>query len=302
MPPDVEETEEEVIEGEGTGTEEEPVAPNNARGTATGQPVAGAAGGTAGTQVARKPAAIAGITQTGLNERLARAAAAESKRWAQSLGFNTPEEAKAALDAAKVLEEEKKQKKLAEMSELDRAKAELKDKNDELERVRLEVDAAKETVDLERQDRFINTLAAEFVKPKLVSGAAFQFKAHLKTLSDDEADAIKPADVRRFYREFVKDNPEFALGAAAAAAVVDKKKAAAAATTPARRTITTGAPPARRTGAATTRVANVTSGGKTPLPGRTNTMTDAEVKAYAKTQGVNYPGGFGGGSRPAPRR
>lgn len=274
--------------------------PNNAKGTATGQPIAPK---TAAPVIPRPAArALTGLTQEGFDQRIKAERDRAEKKWATALGFATPEEAKAALDRAKELETKEKEKKLSEMSELERYKTQLQEQADENARLKAEAEAAQESVMVERQDRFVGNIANEYVKPKALAYASFAFKTHLKSLPDEKVEKMTERDVRKFFTEFVKENPELAPSASADGGDATKPAPKTVTAPPARRPITNGAPPPRRAAPPANPNGNGGNGGKTPLPGRPNSMSPAEVRAYAASKGVDYPGPGAGGRNSRPSR
>ncbi len=280
--------------GEGAGGTP-PITP--ARGTTTGQPVGTPATPPAPVRTVPRPA-IANITQEGLNTRLQAERERANKQWAETLGYKTPAEAQAALARAKELEEKETAKKLSEMTELERARAIIAEKDARLAEVEAQADALETSVLVEKQDRIIESQAAGFVKPKFISFATIAFKAHLKTLSKEDVENMPIKEVKQFFKDFAKENPELAPEAPGAVAVVVPAKPQ-----PVRRAITTGAPPPRRPPAPAASAAAASLGGKTPRPGQPNSMTPAEVRAFAKAQhGIDYPGGASGSSPRAARR
>jgi hypothetical protein len=266
-----------------------------ARGTSTGAPLVPEKQTTAATPTRSSPAATptrsstaaAGMSNETLNARLARERQATEKKWAQALGYNTPEAAKEALDKLKQIELADKEKKLAEMTELERAKTELEEKKAEIARLQADHEATQTTVLVERQDRVTREIASRHVKAKALDYATFEFKRYLRSLPEERIEKMTERDLDRFFEKFTKENPEYSATAATPTTTDPKKPAAA----PARRPITNGAPPVKKNPTATPDASNLQGeNGKTVLPGRKNSMSAAEVRAYAAKHGVKYPG------------
>lgn len=127
-------------------------------------------------------------------------------------------------------------------------------------------------------DQEVRAAAEEFVKPgKLAKLAAYEFGEYVRDLDEDEAASITKSDVKKWFRQYAIDNPEFAKGAGPAKseeAGDDKAKE--------RKPLSHGA---GEQGGAPTPAPAV--GGKTARPGQPGSMTDAEYRAFKRQQGIN---------------
>lgn len=282
----------------GAGTEDVPPTGGARMGT-TGERVgAGTPPATPPPVLTRSAAAAAAMPPEQLSARLARERSSAEKKWADGLGFKSVDEAKEYVAKAREREAADNERKFAELSEVERAKVVLAEKDARIAQLEAERDEASNTVLIERQERLIGGIASEFVKPKALAYANFCFKRWLKEeKTDEDVEKMRDADVKKFFRDFVKDNPEHAITAGDTPA--EKKPAAAGAVV--RRPITTGAPPARRDPARPAPPAGgAVEGGKTAKPNQKNSMNPAEVRAFAAKHGIDYPGP--GGARLNGRR
>lgn len=310
-------------EGGAAGAVERPGAPPV--GTATRQPLAGAAGplagvpgaagaaggdGAGGAAAARPGAgtavrrtATSDLSEEGLASRLARVRQTEAKRWSEALGVDDPTKVKERLARAEQLEKEAEERKRSQMTELDRFKADLE--AERAQRTELEKQLAKEREDrlYEKQDATIERFASEVVDSTCLRLAKTEFASHLRELGETDPKKVAKMterDVRKWFADWVKEHPKFAREAAAAAAEAataakgGKTGAAVAAAAPARRALTNGASPRRAAPAPAGRAPGpgtaATAAGKTPRPGQKNSMSKQELKEYAKGLGINYPG------------
>jgi hypothetical protein len=149
------------------------------------------------------------------------------------------------------------------------------------------------------QDMRLRPLIDEHVRPRMAKYAQIEFATHLKTLSDEQVEALTERQIRKWFAKFVEENPEFAKengkapeAKAGDGATGDTGKAPAVGTAGAGK-----APPVvRRVLATTSRVKpggpveNAGKGGglegKTPRPGQPNSMNKAELREYQKRMGV----------------
>jgi hypothetical protein len=247
--------------------------------------------------------AASDLSEETLSQRLARATSAANRRWSETLGVDDPTKVKERLDRAAQLEKEAEERKRSEMTELDRFKADLEAERAQKAELQKQLEKEREDRLYEKQDATIAQFAAEVVDPTCIRLAKAEFASHLRELGESDPKKVAKMterDVRKWFSDWVKEHPKFAreaaadAAAAAAASKGGKAGAAAAAAAPARRALTNGASPRRAAPAPAGRAPGpgtaATAAGKTPRPGQKNSMNKAELKEYAKTLGVNYPG------------
>lgn len=120
-------------------------------------------------------------------------------------------------------------------------------------------------------DQEIRQLAESYVKPgKFVKLAMVEFAEYVRELDDDEAEKLKPRDVRAWFEKYAKENPDLAKPDKAGEKKPEVKKPISHGAGD------QGSPPAAPAGV----------GGKTPRPGAANSMTDAEYRAYKASLGL----------------
>lgn len=239
----------------------------------------------------RAATAAAAMPPEQFNVRLRREREASDRKWAEAAGVKTPDEMKAKLAKLAELEAKETESRLAEMTELDRVKAQLAAANEEIAQLRAATEEAQTETAREREVRILEGIGGKVLKPRYVRVALTEFREHLRTLEKEDVETMKPREVERWFSTYAKENPELALGdpaeqpAAAVAAPVAAVKPAA------RRPITNGRPPPKRPdgGPVTTDAPHMLHG-KTVRPGQPNSMTPAEVRAFAKANCVDYPG------------
>ena len=281
-------------------------APAKVFGTATRTALANTQQGTqeqqqATTQEAprgRGPVSAAAIPADALKVRLDRAKQQGQEVLFRELGVKTEAEAKAKLAELKNAGAEAEKRRLAEMSEVERLKAENTAKDQriaQLESMLAERDQEREH---EQHEQMVARIAGESISPKALPLFKLHLAQHVKKLAASNPDlAAKFGErgVRRFQEKWVKENPEFAVQAQttttttqAAAKTTTNTQVKSTQAAPTRRPVTTGVP-VRKPGAAPLTQANgALIGGKTMKPGQANSMSGQEVKAAAAKLGITY--------------
>lgn len=177
-----------------------------AAGTPQGTPE-----GSAPAPVAPRPRAPAeGITAQGLTERIRRAEETARKKLLEQLGIDDPEKGKAALAEAQKLRAESEERKRAEMTEIERYKADLEKARLEAEEAKREAREAREQVDYEKRDSMIRGTASKYVSDKFIRTARVEFKAYVESLSASQQGRLTDRDMEFWMRRFAKENPEMA--------------------------------------------------------------------------------------------
>ncbi len=149
------------------------------------------------------------------------------------------------------------------------------------------------------QDLRLRPIIDVHVRPRMAKYAQIEFAGYLKTLTDDQVEALTERQIDKWFKKFVEENPEFAkeggkaeAGKAGEGATGDAGKAAAAGTAGAGK----AAPVVRKVFATTSRVRpggpveNAGKGGglegKTPRPNQPNSMNKAELREHQRKLGI----------------
>lgn len=251
----------------------------------------------AAPKAGRGPVTTAGIPDAALKSRLDRAKAMGAEPFMKLLGAKSEAEAKDKLAKLSQLEQEGEKRRLAEMGEVERLKAELeaeRQKNSLLEQQLAEHAHEREH---EQHEQVVTRVASEAVDPDALPLFKMHLAQHVKKLAQTNpelAEKFGERSIKRFTEKWVQQHPKFARAPGGAEAAPGKvapgAQAPKAAPLPVRRPVTSGAPqrrnpaPVVQQGGAMPSMAN----GKTARPGQANTMSSAEVKAYAASKGINY--------------
>lgn len=221
------------------------------------------------------------VTMTGKQFR-ARMSRASSAKLKEVHGTDDVEIIKGNEKKRLDLEAAAEQRRLADLSEIERQK--------ELTRIANERATAAEERTLEVEDRQmvaqadaeVKVVAGEYIDPKFWRHVRQDLSSHLAAkFTVDQLDAMDEAaqekEARSFFTDYVKENPEYA------------KKGGQTTNEPPPRVplVTGGANPAD--GANVKPAPLITTGkykGKTAAPGHPNSMTDAEFKGWKKEQGL----------------
>lgn len=126
------------------------------------------------------------------------------------LGIDDPAKAKESLTEYQKLKQESEERKRAEMSEVERYKADLERYKAEAEAAKLEAREAKSAADYERRDNLIRQTASKYVDDRFVRTARVEFKAYVESLSPSQQAKLTDQQMEVWMRRFAKDNPEFA--------------------------------------------------------------------------------------------
>lgn len=245
----------------------------------------------------RGPVSAAAIPADALKVRLDRAKQQGQEVLFRELGVKTEAEAKAKLAELKNAGAEAEKRRLAEMSEIERLKAENATQAQRIAQLEAMLVERDQERDHEQHEQMIGRVAGESITPKAMRVFKFDLAQHVKKLAGSNPDlAAKFGErgVRRFLEKWVKENPEFAVQAqttttqGSAKPTTTNTQAKPPQTAPTRRPVTTGVP-VRKPGAPPVNQANgALIGGKTMKPGQANSMSGQEVKAAAAKLGITY--------------
>ncbi len=260
----------------------DPNAPTIPPTTQQGSAPPGTATPEGGTPQPRRAAPAEAITAQGLTERIRRAEDTARKKLLSELGVEDPAKAREALTDYQRLKTESEERKRAEMTEVERYKADLERLKSEAETARGEAREAREAVDYERRDSLIRQTASKYVDDRFVRTARVEFKAYVESLSPSQQSKLTDQQMEVWMRRFAKDNPDLARKAG------DGVKVAPIPVV--KRPLTNGAP-VRRTAKPGETPAPPANGGDPAAPGgkHVRDMTPAEVTEYARKNGLrNY--------------
>lgn len=247
-----------------------------------------------------------------LKQAADKAAAEERRRLFAELGIDDParfkesrERTQKELADLRAAEEKRQREAMTEQERLrkDLETAHARIAELEAERERLVTDTQRK----EQKER-LTGIALRYVSPKYAGFAVTGFQEYVVALPASEFAKLEQSkgEIERWFRRFARDNPELAASSqdsekaaadAKAAEAARAQAAAAPAPAPARprvvvqqRKITNGTPPKGAPAPAATPAAGPPSlAGKDPRPGRPNSMTRAEVRQWAASQGVRMP-------------
>jgi hypothetical protein len=200
------------------------------------------------------------------------------------------------LKKADELEAEAEKTRLANLSEADRLKEELRIEREqrasEKAKLERERDEAKSTVAVERQDVLINGIAVKHVAAKFVKVANVDLAAHVESLTKKQQAELTPESIEKWFKAYVKENPEFKIPAPAVAKTPEeleaeaKERAARPPAVPPKRA-PIGAP---RPGARPPTPAPRPATGPGVFKGKTiKQMNKKEFADYMKSQGRKVP-------------
>lgn len=217
------------------------------------------------------------MSQEALNDRIARAKRAEEERHRKFLketfGTDDPEEVKKARARMKELEENEEKRKRAAMSEQQRMQADLEKERKEKETLRQQLQQEREERMHTQQNQVITGIAAKHIDPEYIEDVNIIFARHLKSLSEKELDSFDQRKIEKWYADFAKKKPAFARQAGEPPAPPTKKP------------VTTG--PAPRGKPAPTSTDGAGGNAKTAAPGKPNSMSKQEVRAFMNQKGLN---------------
>lgn len=153
------------------------------------------------------------------------------------------------IKRAEEFELEQEKARLANLSELDRLKEELRIEREQRasEKTRLEsqLTGTKTELEVERQDMMIGGIAGKHIAPKFLKTAKVEFGEFVDTLTKKQLEELDQKRIDKWFRDYAKENPEFAPKGTAPAKTQEEidaeEKARKAAGTPPKR-VAIGAP------------------------------------------------------------
>lgn len=190
-------------------SENDPNAPAQ-QGVNPAAPAANPQAPAAASPAVAKQAPIEKITPAAFNERVQRARENERKRLLEELGIDDPAKARAALAEHAQLKQQSEERRRAEMSEVERYKADLEAARAEAAQAREEASQARSQVDYEKRDSLIRQTAGKYVDDRFVRTARVEFKAYVESLSPSQQSKLTDQQMEIWMRKFARENPDFA--------------------------------------------------------------------------------------------
>lgn len=234
-------------------------------------------------QVQPSPRKRIEISEAGLASRLERAKrqAADEARAAvyRELGIETPDKLKAEREELQKLKDEQEKAKREKLSREEQLNADLEAERAKRAKAEQDLQAARQTSTYAQQDALITQIAIRHVDPTSrvkVSAAKVAFSDYVQTLSKDQRARLSEAAIDRWFRRFVRQEPDFAPKAP----VAPTSAAPAASTTPVRKPISSPTPPRPPAPGAQPKDPTIGANGKTTLPGRPNSMNRKELREH----------------------
>lgn len=196
------------------------------------------------------------LSAKALNGRLARHT---KKQLRDHFGTDDITEIKAKIDRLQELESKEEERRRADLSEKEKLSEDLKKSNARADAAERRHQDAVEQRMVDQEDSRIKDIAAEFVKMKHYKHVSRDLAEHLH--SEKALAGLKDVAIRKWFADYLEENPEFAKAEAAAAAPTAKVM------------LDNGATPKRPDAAAISGQA----GAKTAKPGQPNSMTKKEI-------------------------
>ena len=236
-------------------------------------------------------------------ERVSEIKARERRKLLKEL-YGTEDEDQAAviradrekkIKRAEEFEAEQEKARLANLSELDRLKEELRIEREQraAEKTRLEgqLTGTKTELEVERQDMLISGIGQKHIAPKFLKTAKVEFGEYVDGLTKGQLAELDQKKIDKWFRDYAKENPEFAPKASATPKTAEEteadEKARKAAAAAASKRVTIGAPRGalqRRTPAVTP--ASTVAGKGTFKGKKVKDLDRKELAEYKKSLGM----------------
>lgn len=199
---------------------------------------------------------------------------ASKKSLEEAFGTSDITAIKKQLARAKELEAKQEEATRAQMSELERIKADLKSRDEKLQETTSQLEQLRAEREFERTDSVVMSTAAKYVDPQYADVAAIKFGQYVRDeLTEKEAKRLTTKDVAAWFDEYAKEHPALAV----------KKPREPKEPEARREPLNNGAPERKPTPKPDT-----TTGSKTAKLGQANSMTDAEWQEFKKKSGFSY--------------
>ena len=204
------------------------------------------------------------------------------------------EQAKRQEELAKLKQAEDERARQS-MSEQERLSADLAQAKARIAELESELNELHEQRTESEQSTTLKTIASSFVDADLIDSAVdFHFKKHVKSLDAKAINAIDDTYTKRWFKQFAKDHPKYAIRVEPAADDDPKKPPAAPAPAPVIprrvvRRLTNGAPPKPPPGGPPASKELANNGSKVVKAGHPNSMSKEELRKLAASNGVKWP-------------
>lgn len=231
----------------------------NTPATQPGQPTTAAqpaAPATAAPSATQEPArtSVADLPPAALNARLRAAERQAREKLLAEIGGD-PAEVKAELERLRAAEAERtksaEEAKRAQMTEVDRLKTEVADRDATIADLRRLLNERDSAVQSAKADLIVRETIGEHIDPSMVDDAREALRRHVRGLPADQRKKFGAAEASAFFADLAKKKPRYAKESAAPAKMEKQP--------PARRPLANGAPPKTVVPAAPIKPAN---GGK----------------------------------------
>lgn len=208
------------------------------------------------------------LSTSELNDRIARA---KSAAFRDVFGTDDISEIRSKIQKAEELEKQAEAARLAQMSEIERAKHEAEKARNEAAKYRNELARTREREVVREQQSIIERVAARHVDQNYLEEASLAFARDISNRDPKEVARFGEKDIAKWFQNYVARKPAFAASPKTRRSEV---KAASAPTPPPR--------PATPSNSSTANTA------KSFHPGRANSMSSAEAKAEARRLGYSW--------------
>lgn len=226
------------------------------------------------------------ISEVGLKARLDRAKrqAAEEARAAvlAELGITDKAQLTKEREEAKALREAQEKAERERMTREEQLSKDLEAERAKREKAEATSQQATRTATYAQEDARITQIAIRHVDASSsvkVKAAKIEFSDYVERLTEAQRARLSEASIDRWFRRFIKDNPDFAPRAA------EPPAGAPAPKPPVTRPIHAPAPKAPRAATPQSQDPTMGANGKTTLPGKPNSMNKQELRDHLKKRG-----------------
>lgn len=236
------------------------------------------------------------MTTAALNARLERARRqgeqeARAKVLAE-LGVKSPEELQAERKRLAELQAEREKAEREKMTREEQLAKDLEAERAKRAKLEAELQAASSKATFAQEDSRITQIAMKYVAPSAIKlkAAKIAYAEYVASLTDAQRKRLNEAATDRWFRRFIKQEPDFARNSAAAAAPATSPAPAAkpaAAAPAARKPISSPTQRQAPAPASASKNPSVTATGKTPKPGLPNSMNQKELREYMAAQKIS---------------
>ena len=212
----------------------------NAPAPQPGQPAPAVQPAAPATAASQEPArtSVADLPPAALNARLRAAERQAREKLLADLGGD-PADVKAELERLRAIEAERaksaEEAKRAQMSEVDRLKAEIADRDATIADLRRQLGERDSAVQSAKADLIVRETIGEHIDPTMQEDAREALRRHVRGLPADQRRKFGAAEASAFFADLAKKKPRYAKESGTPAKVEKQP--------PARRPLANGAPP-----------------------------------------------------------